>query len=418
MKAIVRGIKNWLQEGGAGWNHFWFTPMAPHSLCVIRILTGCMLLYSHAVWALDLDGFLGPHSWVTSSVAREAAADSFVWSHLWFIESTPLLWIVHVGAMIVFALLMLGLCTRVVSIASWLLAVAYCHRLSGTLFGLDQVTSMLAMYLMIGPSGAAYSLDAWLAKRRNPLAIVAAPSTSATVAVRLLQLHMCIIYLFSGLGKLQGESWWNGEAVWFSSANLEYQYMIDMTWLAHHLWLLALLAGWFAGVRAHVGTLVLSSAKGGKRAELLAGLDKIARGGGVTTYIVRLLDDGSIPGDMDDMSALFSFGGGNHGPPPIRPLIVYRLSHGKETLVRGVTLENLLPRSFKEVSATGNEPVVYNYSDGGPGFSGVPSTIIAPALLFPDVDIRRQAGKHRKPPVYPSPLVQSPAGSQSPEPPR
>jgi len=177
----------------------------------------------------------------------------------------------------------------------------------------------------------------------------------------------------------------------------------------------------FAGVRAHVGTLVLSGAKGLKRAELLAGLDKIARGGGVTTYIVRLLDDGSIPGDMDDMSAMFSFGSGNHGPPPIRPLIVYRLSHGKETLVRGVTLENLLPRSFKEVSATGNEPVVYNYLDGGPGFSGVPSTIIAPALLFPDVDIRRQPGKHRKPPVYPSPLALPPppaAQSQSPQSPR
>jgi predicted Zn-dependent protease len=177
----------------------------------------------------------------------------------------------------------------------------------------------------------------------------------------------------------------------------------------------------FAGVRAHVGTLVLSSAKGVKRADLVAGLDKIARGGGVTTYIVRLLDDGSIPGDMDDMSAMFSFGGGNHGPPPIRPLIVYRLSHGKETLVRGVTLENLLPRSFKEVSATGNEPVVYNYLDGGPGFSGVPSTIITPALLFPDVDIRRQPGKHRKPPVYPSPLaLPTPpaAQSQSPQSPR
>jgi len=163
----------------------------------------------------------------------------------------------------------------------------------------------------------------------------------------------------------------------------------------------------FAGVRAHVGTLVLTGAKGQKRAEMIAALDKIAKGGGVTTYIVRLLDDGSIPGgEADDLAALFSFGGGSHGPPPIRPLIVYRVAHGKETLVRGVTLENLLPRSFKEIAATGSEPVVYNYQDGGGGFSGVPSTIIAPALLFPDVDIRRQPGKHRKPPVYPSPLAQ------------
>jgi hypothetical protein len=71
------------------------------------------------------------------------------------------------------------------------------------------------------------------------------------------------------------------------------------------------------------------------------------------------------PGDADDLAALFSFGGGSHGPPPVRPLVVYRVEHGKETLVRGLTLENLLPRSFKEVAATGNEPVVYNYQDGG-----------------------------------------------------
>jgi predicted Zn-dependent protease len=172
----------------------------------------------------------------------------------------------------------------------------------------------------------------------------------------------------------------------------------------------------FAGVRAHVGTLVLTGEKARKRSELIAELGKIAKGGGVTTYIVRLLDDGSIPGDLDDLTALFSFGGGSHGPPPLRPLIVYKLSQGKETLVRGVTLENLLPRSFKEVSATGNEPVVYNYLDGGGGFSGVPSTIIAPALLFPDVDVRRQPGKHRKPPVYPSPLtLPSPAPASAPQ---
>jgi predicted Zn-dependent protease len=186
----------------------------------------------------------------------------------------------------------------------------------------------------------------------------------------------------------------------------------------------------FAGVRAHVGTLVLTSARGLKRTDLLTELHKTAKGGGVTTYMVRLLDDGSIPGgDADDLAALFSFGGGSHGPPPIRPLIVYRLANGKEELVRGVTLENLLPRSLKEVTAAGNEPVVYNYQDGGPGFSGVPSTIIAPALLLPDVDVRRQPGKHRKPPVYPSPLAQpsAPAAaaaappappSQSPQPPR
>src|SRR5262249_4699745 len=48
--------------------------------------------------------------------------------------------------------------------------------------------------------------------------------------------HMCVIYLFAGLSKLQGPSWWTGEAMWRAFANLEYQSM-DMTWLAWHPWL-------------------------------------------------------------------------------------------------------------------------------------------------------------------------------------
>jgi hypothetical protein len=127
----------------------------------------------------------------------------------------------------------------------------------------------------------------------------------------------------------------------------------------------------------------------------------------VTPYVVRLLEDPNVVGlggDNDDLSLLFSFGlGGNHGPPPVRPLVVYRVQNGKETLVRGLTLENLLPRALKDVVAVGREPVVYDYIDGGSGFSGIPSAIVTPSLLFDDVDIRRQTGRFRKPPLYPHP---------------
>jgi predicted Zn-dependent protease len=159
----------------------------------------------------------------------------------------------------------------------------------------------------------------------------------------------------------------------------------------------------FAGAHAHAGTLVLTGSNGLSHKALLDELGKIAKGGGVTTYVVRLLDDGSLPAGDDDMLALFSIGGGNHGPPPIRPLVVYRVANGKEELVRGLALENLLTRSLKEVTAVGKDPVVYNYFDGGGGVSGIPISVVTPSLLFSDVDIRKQGGKHRKPPLYSPP---------------
>jgi TldD protein len=162
----------------------------------------------------------------------------------------------------------------------------------------------------------------------------------------------------------------------------------------------------FAAPRARVGTLMVSGVRPQPRAALLEELGKIAKGGGITTYVVRLLDDDSLAGgEADDLAALLSFGMGGHGPPPVRPLVVYRLDHGKETLVRGLLLENLLPRSLKDITAVGADATVYNFLEGGAGFSGVPTTIISPPLLVSDVDVRRQTGRNRKPPLYPSPLA-------------
>ena len=163
----------------------------------------------------------------------------------------------------------------------------------------------------------------------------------------------------------------------------------------------------FASPRAHIGNLFLSAKAGLSRKGLLDQLGKIAKGGGVTTYIVRLLEDSTVAGansDGDDMVSLLSFGmGSGQSPPSVRPLVVYRLKDGKESLVRGLTFENLLPRTLKDISAGGRDAGVYNFIDGGAGFTGIPSSIVTPPLLFGDVDIRRQTGRNRKPPLYPHP---------------
>lgn len=227
-----------------GWNRFWFTPVDPATLGLIRILAGAMLLYTHLVWSVVLVDFFGRDSWVSAEAASMVSkpppttpqADSdpinYAWSYFWLIDSPTVLWAVHIAGLVIFAMLTLGLASRVVSVLAFLITVSYVHRVPGALFGLDQINGMLAMYLMIGPCGAAYSLDRLRASRaldgvRRP----AAPSTSANVAIRLIQIHMCVIYFFAAMGKLRGQSWWQGDALWGSFANLEYQ-SLDMTWTA------------------------------------------------------------------------------------------------------------------------------------------------------------------------------------------
>jgi hypothetical protein len=236
----ARVIRAWFDDAWSAWDRFWFQPLDPAMLGVIRILTGAMLFYTHAVWSLNFEDFFGPQPWVRLDVARQLQSDGLAWSHFWVVDSLPWLWVLHVAGLIVFLLLTVGLFSQVASVLAWCFAVSYAHRATGALFGLDQINIMLAMYLMVGPCGAAYSVDRILARRRAGGRLgPAPPSVRANVATRLIQIHMCIIYLFAGLSKLQGPTWWNGTAMWGAFANLEYQ-SLDMTWLVHDPILIAI----------------------------------------------------------------------------------------------------------------------------------------------------------------------------------
>ena len=238
MSALTGYVRDYVNAWASAWDRFWFTPTDPFTLAVIRILTGAMLFYTYLVWTFDFESFFGEHPWISHEAIATLGDREFAWSHFNWIDSPGLLRVIHGVALIVFGMLTVGLWSRATAILSFLFAVSYANRLSpAALFGLDQINTMLAMYVMIGPSGAALSLDRLIQKRKMRSASwisneTVRPSTTANLAIRLMQVHLCIIYMFSGLGKLLGFRWWEGTALWGAVANLEYQ-SIDATWLAH-----------------------------------------------------------------------------------------------------------------------------------------------------------------------------------------
>ncbi len=173
-----------------------------------------------------------------SSITPQQGPDYAV-TYFHYVTSPAALWAVHLAGFAVFLLLTIGLFTRVVSVVAFLITLAYVHRVPGAPFGLDQINVFLAMYLMVGPAGACYSVDRWCAVRAGKPVSEIPVSVSANIALRLIQLHLCILYFFAGTGKLQGVSWWEGTAIWLAFANYEYQ-SIDMTWLCWPLLINAL----------------------------------------------------------------------------------------------------------------------------------------------------------------------------------
>ena len=233
VKMLTDYLSELYRSGLAGWNRFWFAPADPATLGLIRILAGSMLFYTHLIWSLDLKAFFGPRGWLSPAAMGQLPGRIGAWSYFDWIHSPAGLWAAHLAALAVFLLLTVGLFSRVMAALAFLITVSYANRVAPmALFGLDDINALLAMYLMVGPCGAAYSLDR-LRRGAGQGGAPVRPSTSANLAIRLIQVHMCIVYFFSATGKLMGGSWWGGQAVWLSIGNLEYQ-SLDLTWLADH----------------------------------------------------------------------------------------------------------------------------------------------------------------------------------------
>ena len=238
------------------WDRFWFRPADPLSLGVIRILTGLVVLYIHLIYGLSLLDMVGEQAWIDKKVMDSVRQDFRVWAPafdwtapdpqhpyatgqpIWsvYFHITQPGWIVttHILFMLAMFLFTIGFCTRLTAVVTWVAVISYIQRTPTTLFGMDTIMNILLIYLMIGPSGATLSVDRliarWWARRRGRELPPPQPSVAANVALRLMQVHFCIIYMASGLSKLQGPAWWNGMAVWGTMANYSFA---PMNWPAY-----------------------------------------------------------------------------------------------------------------------------------------------------------------------------------------
>jgi hypothetical protein len=226
MTVILERVRRWRD----GWNRFWFTPTDPTTLGAVRVCTGLVLLYSYLACTPNLSTFIGPNAWIDAEALAAIRGDDgpagawWGWS-VYVLASQP--WAVRLAYSLFLAGIVaftLGWRTRTASVIVWAGHLSFVHRAFLTWSGMDSILAMLTFYLTLAPSGAALSLDQ---RRRRTLPT---PSWDANVGVRLIQVHMAVVYLCAGLAKLQGARWWDGTAVWSVMTMQEFA-PFDVTWL-------------------------------------------------------------------------------------------------------------------------------------------------------------------------------------------
>jgi hypothetical protein len=106
--------------------------------------------------------------------------------------------------------LLAGVGCRFTAMAAWFLHLCAAKSGGFVSYGMDNFMTIGLFYLMLSPLPDRCSLDFRLRHLRatNPHLL--------GFWRRVLQLHLCIIYFFSGLSKCLGSGWWNGSSVWRS----------------------------------------------------------------------------------------------------------------------------------------------------------------------------------------------------------
>jgi TldD protein len=126
-----------------------------------------------------------------------------------------------------------------------------------------------------------------------------------------------------------------------------------------------------------IGNLIVKSKQAASPAELKQQLIELCRGAGRSYgYYVETLG------------------------PGLSPRLLYRIyeKDGHQEIVRGAVFSELDVRTLRnDLIALGNDPLVSNRE--GP----IPSTVIAPSILFDELEVKRTDAKNAKLPEYPPP---------------
>jgi len=95
-------------------------------------------------------------------------------------------------------------------------------------------------------------------------------------------------------------------------------------------------------------------------------------------------------------------GGGQSPGGGASPLLIYKIySDGREERARGAEFARIDLKSFKRMLALGDKPYVLN------GQGAVGQTIVAPAMLFEELDLAKVDRDFDRPPILPSPVARA-----------
>jgi len=192
---------------------FFFSPLDTRACAVLRIGLAVCVIVDLLVVRGDLDRWFGDDGVLPLAASRHLVDPHALSPLEWLPASASALriafWLTFAHA----ALLLLGIWPRFQALGLLLWLQAFQVRNLLIVDGTEIVFRTFAFYLVLMPSANAFSVPAWLARRRGAPLPVVRPAWGLV----LFRFQMGMIYVGSAWEKLNGKDWIDGNALYYVS---------------------------------------------------------------------------------------------------------------------------------------------------------------------------------------------------------
>ena len=225
-------MRDWLKSV----DKYWFSWGDPASLGLMRIGFGLLTFWSLLILIPDWADWFGAYGFTPEFLSniwlpREKLAGIEV-PRLQLLAgiSNPIAnFAFFILTMVAALFTTLGLWSKASSIALAIGVVSIHHRNPMILHGGDVVMRVMVLYIALAPSGLAYSLDSWRARKRALASEASEEVPTETVPIvplwtqRLIAYNTSLVYLTTVWLKWGGDLWRNGMATYYPNRLQEFE---------------------------------------------------------------------------------------------------------------------------------------------------------------------------------------------------
>ncbi len=210
---------------------YFFQQVPPETLAFFRIAISAFALIQIMVLLPDWMWLYGPDGMIPWELSEPLSTNQMPtlgnvhsllsWTH---ISASGVLYLVTVTYILSLIGLLMGYKTHLMGFLAMLMQSLINTTGHFTAYGVETFLHIALFYCMVLPVGVKWSVDS-----RNKISKI--PGYLVTLSVRLIQLHLCIMYLSCGFEKACGIQWWNGDAIWIAMQQDQF-HKINIDWMA------------------------------------------------------------------------------------------------------------------------------------------------------------------------------------------